>query len=163
MTTLSLETSRLTLQLSSVEETRSMLDSMPDEVREQVSQEWLERIQSATTPDPWLHGFKVIKQDDSSLIGQCGFKGPPSDGSVEIAYQINEDQQNCGFATESASALYEFAAGKTEVNTVIAHTLPTPNASTRVLEKCGFENVGEVVDPDDGTVWQWRREVGQSS
>ncbi len=38
-----------------------------------------------------------------------------------------------------------------------AHTLPAPNASTRVLAKCGFERTGEVEDPEDGLVWRWER------
>jgi ribosomal-protein-alanine N-acetyltransferase len=40
---------------------------------------------------------------------------------------------------------------------VRAHTLPNPNASTRVLTKCGFHRVGEVIDPEDGLVWRWER------
>ena len=38
-----------------------------------------------------------------------------------------------------------------------AHTAPTANASTRVLAKCGFDFVGEVMDPEDGRVWRWER------
>ena len=38
-----------------------------------------------------------------------------------------------------------------------AHTLPTPNASTRVLAKCCFQYIGEVIDPEDGLVWRWER------
>jgi hypothetical protein len=41
------------------------------------------------------------------------------------------------------------------VKLVRAHTLRTPNASTKVLKKCGFEFVGEVFEPDDGLVWRW--------
>ena len=33
--------------------------------------------------------------------------------------------------------------------------LPEANASGRVLAKCGFRRVGEVIDPDDGVVWRW--------
>ncbi len=29
------------------------------------------------------------------------------------------------------------------------------NASTRVLTKCKFKWVGEVMDPEDGLVWRW--------
>ena len=31
------------------------------------------------------------------------------------------------------------------------------NASTRVLTKCGFRHVGEVMDPEDGLVWRWEK------
>jgi len=43
------------------------------------------------------------------------------------------------------------------VRLIRAHTLPEPNASTRVLQKCGFEQVGEVTDAEDGLVWRWER------
>jgi len=43
------------------------------------------------------------------------------------------------------------------VELVIAHTLPTANTSTRVLTRCGFRFVGDVVDPDDDPVWRWER------
>ncbi len=40
-----------------------------------------------------------------------------------------------------------------------AHTLPENNASAHVLKKCGFDFVGEVVDPEDGRIWRWERAV----
>ena len=54
---------------------------------------------------------------------------------------------------------YAFESGR--IRLVGAHTLPTPNASTRVLTKCGFERIGEVEDPEDGLVW--RCEFGGTS
>lgn len=42
------------------------------------------------------------------------------------------------------------------LNAVIAHTLCQPNASTRVLEKCGFARDGFGEDPDEGQVWRWK-------
>ncbi len=41
------------------------------------------------------------------------------------------------------------------VSTLRAHTLPEHNASTKVLEKCGFKLVGEVMHPEDGLIWRW--------
>jgi RimJ/RimL family protein N-acetyltransferase len=55
-----------------------------------------------------------------------------------------------------AGKLVEAASRSPEVKRIIAHTLPEPNASTRVLEKVGMSFVGEVFDPEDGRVWQWR-------
>jgi RimJ/RimL family protein N-acetyltransferase len=44
------------------------------------------------------------------------------------------------------------------VRRAIAHTLPEANASGRVLAKCGLRFVGEVIDPEDGSVWRWERQ-----
>lgn len=77
---------------------------------------------------------------------------------VEIAYGIVPDFEGRGYATEAAALLVRFASENSEVRLIRAHTLPTKNASTRVLTKNGFKYIGEVVDPDDGLVWRWERE-----
>jgi ribosomal-protein-alanine N-acetyltransferase len=92
------------------------------------------------------------------MIGFCSFTSPPdSNGFVEIAYGIAPDYQSQGFATEAAAALVEFASRDARVTTICAHTLPETNASTRVLEKCGFRKVGEIVDLENNLVWRWER------
>ena len=67
--------------------------------------------------------------------------------------------QGRGLATEAAKALMAFAFNTGRVQLIRAHTLPTPNASTRVLSKCGFRFLGEVIDPADGSVWRWEQPV----
>ena len=105
-----------------------------------------------------IHGFAVVHRESRSVIGTVGFKGPPDeDGVVEIAYGIVPVFQGRGYATEAAQAAVAFAFGSGQVRHVRAHTLPTPNASTGVLAKCGFKRSGEVEDPEDGLVWRWER------
>jgi RimJ/RimL family protein N-acetyltransferase len=129
-------------------------------VSDDVSPRWLELLQRATSPDPWTFGFAVVHRDDQRVIGAASFKGPPDDdGVVEIAYGIVPRYQGRGYATEAASALVRFACERVDVRTIRAHTLPEPNASTHVLAKCGFHQLGEVVDPEDGPVWRWERAV----
>jgi RimJ/RimL family protein N-acetyltransferase len=59
--------------------------------------------------------------------------------------------------TSVTEALVAFAFANGQVRLVRAHTLPEANASTQVLLKCGFHQVGTVVDPEDGPVWRWER------
>ena len=123
---------------------------------DEVSPAWLAQLHAASAADPWVHGFAVVHRESCSVIGSTGFKGPPDeDGMVEIAYGIVPAFQGRGYATEAAAAGVAFAFGSGRVRLVRAHTLPTPNASTRVLAKCGFGRTGEVVDPEDGLVWRW--------
>jgi RimJ/RimL family protein N-acetyltransferase len=125
-----------------------------------VSPQWLAQLKAATVNDPWTHGFGVLHLSSGKVIGAAGFKGPPSaDGAVEIAYGIVPEYQGRGYATEVATALVEFALTSGRVRIARAHTLPEKNASTRVLAKCGFEFLGEVVDPEDGPVWRWDKVV----
>ena len=127
----------------------------------EVSPEYLARLQTTTASDPWTHGFALLHEADQIVIGMGGFKGPPdADGVAEIAYGIAPDYQGKGYATEASLALVDYALRSGRVRIARAHTLPTSNASMRVLTKCGFENVGEVMDPEDGLVWRWEKHLG---
>ena len=124
----------------------------------EVSPAWLEQLRASRGADPWTHGFALVHQEDGLAVGTVGFKGPPdAEGMVEIAYGVVPAYEGRGYATEAARAGFEFALESDAVRIVRAHTLPTRNASTRVLEKCGFERIGPVDDPEDGHVWRWER------
>jgi RimJ/RimL family protein N-acetyltransferase len=140
------------------DEVRAYVEQMPPHERAEVSPVWLALLDSSSVIDPWVHGFVVVHRATESVIGKCGFKGPPgADGVVEIAYGIAPEHQGKGYATETAAALVSYAFDSGQVRVARAHTLPEPNASTRVLTKCGFRRIGEVIDPEDGLVWRWER------
>jgi ribosomal-protein-alanine N-acetyltransferase len=149
-------TDNLRLTARDPAETLAAIAAMSEADRAQVSPEWLARAKAATSADPWTHGFALAHRETGKPVGSCGFKGPPdADGMVEIAYGIDEAYRGQGYATEAARALSAYAFGTGQVRVVRAHTLPNENASTRVLAKCGFERIGEVIDPEDGLVWRF--------
>ena len=134
-----------------------------DGIREQLvsaSADFIARLETARESDPWQFGFAVIHKIDNVLIGLGGFPGPPdSNGVAEIAYGIAPVYQGRGYATEVAKALIDFASRDPRVKRVCAHTLAQINASTRVLEKCGFKRIGETIDPENNLpVWRWERQ-----
>ena len=127
----------------------------------EVSPAWVTQLREAGGPDPWTLGFAVVHRDDALVIGSAAFKGAPDeDGVVEIAYGIAPSYEGHGYATEAAKALVQFALERVDVTSIRAHTKPENNASGRVLAKSGFQQLGEVVDPEDGLVWRWERTVG---
>ncbi len=129
-------------------------------VSDDFPEEWLDSVRARTKADPWHDGFFLVERESGLAIGSAGFKGPPdASGTVEIAYAVVPDFEGRGFATEAAEGVVRYAESTGEVRKVRAHTLPEANASTQVLAKCGFRHVGEVEDPEDGTVWRWEREV----
>lgn len=107
-------------------------------------------------------GYYVVDQQSQEFVGSCCYKGSPSDegfsdsGLVEIAYFTYPSFEGRGYATAMAKKLIELAQSSEAVKRILAHTLPEKNASTRVLEKAGMRFIGEVVDPEDGVVWQWQ-------
>ena len=109
-------------------------------------------------------GYFVIDADTREVVGSCAFKGAPTeDGTVEIGYFSYPGFEGKGYATSMVGKLIELASGCTAIKRVIAHTLPEKNASTRVLEKAKMGFVGEVIDPDDGRVWQGQTQIRTSS
>ena len=129
-----------------------MIEGMSPFEKAQLSLAWLAQFEASGASDPWVHGFRLVHRSSGNIVGFCSFKGPPADGVVEIAYGIAPDEQGKGYATEAAQALVAFARSFPEVKVIRAHTLADGAASKRVLEKCGFHCVGEVVDPEDGPV-----------
>jgi [ribosomal protein S5]-alanine N-acetyltransferase len=153
-----IQTRSLKLVPLTLEEVRAWVDAMDPSEKAQLSADWQARLHASTSADPWTHGFSLVHRDSDIVVGTSGFKGPPSpDGAVEIAYGVDPDYQGKGYATEAAQALVAFAFSSGRVRVVRAHTLPESNASTRVLTKCGFRHIGEVIDPEDGLVWRWEK------
>ena len=155
------QTQNLILVLQTREDVRTQIEQMEPHEKAQLSAAWLALLDGSSSADPWIHGFMLMHRTNGAVIGRCGFKGPPgADGAVEIAYGVAPQHQGKGYATEAATALVTYAFNSGQVSVVRAHSLPEPNASTRVLTKCGFQRVGEVIDPEDGLVWRWARQKG---
>lgn len=96
----------------------------------------------------WLTWYWILNAEpEPVLIGAGGFKGKPNhSGSVEIGYNVLEQHQRQGFATEAVGELVKWAFSHPEVTEVFAETLPELARSIRVLKKCGFEFAGNGSD-----------------
>jgi ribosomal-protein-alanine N-acetyltransferase len=152
------QTKNLKLVPKTIEEVHAEIEAMTPADRAELSADWLALLHASTSADEWTHGFSLVLRDSDTVVGSAGFKGPPADGVVEIAYGLSPEYQGRGYATEAAEALTAYAFSSGKVRVVRAHTLPESNASTRVLTKCGFHRIGEVIDPEDGLVWRWEKE-----
>jgi [ribosomal protein S5]-alanine N-acetyltransferase len=109
----------------------------------------------ASTPQvpPWC-GY--IGWRDDVPLGFGGFTGPlDGAGVTEVGYLTFPAHENSGVASAVCAGLVEIAR-QSGAAALIAHTLPSPGPSTRVLAKCGFVRDGVAIDPDEGEVWRWR-------
>jgi RimJ/RimL family protein N-acetyltransferase len=155
-------TNNIKLISKTVEQVHAMLAAMGPAEKKQLSADWLVRFRAAPSADPWTHGFNIVHRENDIVVGHAGFIAPPTaNGTAEIAYGVNPEHRGKGYATEAAQALVDYAFESGHVRVVCAHTLPEPNASTRILSKCGFRNQGEVVHPEDGLVWRWEKTIRQ--
>ena len=114
------------------------------------------RDQVAADPDSVQWGVRLfVHGEPPTMVGWGGFKGPPKRGTVELGYSIAPGWRGRGLATEAVREMLAEAYEAGEVRSVIAHTLPEQNASTRVLEKTGFAFDGDATEDGMG-VWRWR-------
>jgi RimJ/RimL family protein N-acetyltransferase len=122
---------------------------------------WAPRVVAATTrlyrtvgyEPPWL-GYLAF--EGGACVGTCGFKSPPQDNRVEIAYFTFPEHESRGVATRMASELVRLALDQMPGVTVAAQTLPAESASTSILKKLQFQLVGSLDHPEDGLVWEWQ-------
>lgn len=108
------------------------------------------------TDAPWVT-YLFLLHEPRTLVGWGGFKGPPTDGEVELGYSVAPAFEGRGIATTAVLHLLSKAADHPEVAAVTAHTLAEPGASPRVLERTGFTRQAMPDDVTGRAVWRWRR------
>jgi RimJ/RimL family protein N-acetyltransferase len=99
---------------------------------------WREELSQPGAAGWWLYYVLLQEAIPPILIGSMGYKGPPSDGAVEIGYSVVPSWQRRGLATEGSQALIE-AAWQRGAEVVLAHTFERLEPSIGVLHKLGFQ------------------------
>lgn len=87
--------------------------------------------------------FTILRAEDGVAIGGIGFHGPPTDGTVEVGYDLAVSARGAGWATDAVRLLAAWALGQPEVHTVRATTEPSNAASQAVLTRAGFARVAD--------------------
>lgn len=78
------------------------------------------------------------------LIGVMGLTFQ-KDGPPELGYWLGEPHWGKGYATEAGKALIEAAAATGRIPEIVARALASNAGSCHVLEKLGFERIGEAI------------------
>ena len=107
--------------------------------------------------EPWI-GYYV--EQDGDLVGSAGFKGPPVNGIVELAYGTDEKYRNKGIGTKICKLLVDLSLKTDPLVKITARTFSESNYSTRILQKNKFICIGTANDPEDGEVWEWLYSIG---
>ncbi len=127
--------------------------SWPPEYNGPDTRAWLRNLMTADAGSAGWLGYYVIAMVDGQpmLAGTAGFKGRPDDnGEVEIGYSIIPEMHRKGVATEAIKLLIGRAFADPDVRRIKAETLPRLIPSIGVLEKCGFKQTSEGLDPEEG-------------
>jgi ribosomal-protein-alanine N-acetyltransferase len=146
------------IEISSSGAAAEPIASLPA-IAEDVGAAYVGLYKAAGYVKPWLGYFAL---DGGSCIGTCGFKGPPEQNRVEIAYFTFPQYEGRGYATRMARMLVDMARRADPGLIIAAQTLPSESASTTILRRLGFALVGTVAHPEDGDVWEWQLPVTQA-
>ncbi len=103
---------------------------------------------------PWI-GYLAHDAESGDVLGSCSFIVGSDPHSIEIAYYTFPLYEGRGAGHAMAQDLVRIARESGDMTRVYAHTLPEPNASTRILTRLGFTQTGQAVDDDAGPVWRW--------
>lgn len=112
------------------------------------------------TPIAWCVPLLIVSPARRTVLGGCGFKTAPTNGTVEISYGVARSERGRGVATAAVRSLLQMAASSGLVHEVVAHILPGNMASSRVVGRLGFRRGPSLVDAAGETVirWSWRVE-----
>lgn len=137
-----LKTKRLRITPMTDDELAAQAVAEPDERVKLAYAEMLEGCRTNPGERLWYTEWRVDLRETGEPVGGLGFKGPATNGEVEIGYGIDEAHRGKGYATEAAKVLVEWALSQEPVYFVTAETTPDNAASKRVLEKLGFSPTG---------------------
>ena len=88
--------------------------------------------------------WTAISKADNRLVGDLCIVGEPNkNGEIEIGYGIYKEFQNRGLMTEIVQGMIGWMKSQPEVHSILASTEKNNIASSRVLEKNGFELTGQ--------------------
>jgi ribosomal-protein-alanine N-acetyltransferase len=95
-------------------------------------------------PEPTgFESWMIVLKDEMTIIGDIGFKGKPNHlGAVDIGYGIIDSERKKGYASEASHGLIKWAFANSEVTLITAKCLLENIASSKILTKLNFYEVG---------------------
>ena len=115
-------------------------------------------------PSPLVHRIPRVKKDpafaeiglvlaiaNGEIIGSAGFHDfPDKNGMIEIGFGIVPERQRQGFGIELLHGMWRAIFERFDVK-ILRYTVSPENvASMHIINKLGFNLVGEQMDEDDG-------------
>ena len=130
--------SQISMQKSIAHEMSDMI--MPNELS---AVEWIEWINSEAQINK-INVLAIINKINHQCIGYLYTHSKSElNNEVELAYAIDDDFQNQGFATEACKAFLRWTFDNKEFNQLVAIAKTENIASQKVLEKLKFEKIDE--------------------
>lgn len=84
-----------------------------------------------------LPNFMIFDLESSEFVGRAGFG--PLDNEIEVGYVLHKKFWGKGLASETLTALLQYAEENLDTEFIIAYAPETHSASQRVMQKCGMK------------------------
>jgi RimJ/RimL family protein N-acetyltransferase len=114
------------------------------------SRKFLEAVAQGGNVGDRMLRLAVIERSSRHFVGWCctGIKDELPQPNREIVYGLSAACRGQGYMTQAVTALADWLFAHTDIR--LLHGLARPNntASNRVLQKCGFERLGEIMLED---------------
>lgn len=115
-------------------------------------------------PSPLVHRIPRVKKDptfaeiglvlaiaNGEIIGSAGFHDfPDKNGMIEIGFGIVPERQRQGFGIELLHGMWRAISERSDVKILRYTVSPENEASMHIINKLGFNLIGEQMDEDDG-------------
>jgi RimJ/RimL family protein N-acetyltransferase len=128
----------------------NLTDIFPHPYTTEDADRWLARVTSQVPPT----NFAITVNDE--LVGVIGFEieRGPRRYCAEIGYWLGQGYWGRGIATQALQAVTGYAFEHHELRRIQAHVFSWNSASMRVLEKCGYQREGWLLQSTikDGTI-----------
>jgi RimJ/RimL family protein N-acetyltransferase len=134
-------------RLASAREIAEMTLNIPHPYPDGAAEAWI--TASAARDDAFE--FAIVASADGSLVGAIGLALQRVHSRAELGYWIGVPYWGCGYATEAAGAVLEYAFATLELHRVYAIHYSKNPASGRVLQKLGMTHEGR----QRGHVLKW--------
>lgn len=92
------------------------------------------------------------RKSDGVAVGMAGLVKRDFLEHVDVGYAFLPAGRGQGYATEASAGVMRYAASRYGLAALAAIVSPQNTASIRVLERLGFERLGQVQFPDDGDI-----------
>lgn len=114
---------------------------MPHPYQDGMAEEWI-----GTHADDFERGegatFAITLRPTGELIGAIGLTTHAPNQRAELGYWLGVPYWNCGYTTEAARAVLQFAFAQLNLNRVYATHFVRNPASGRVMQKIGMQCEG---------------------
>jgi ribosomal-protein-alanine N-acetyltransferase len=102
-----------------------------------------------------LYGYGrwgIYLKPGNTFIGASGLKFLREFTETDMGYQFKEDYWGKGYGYEAAKAVIDYGFESLKLPAIFAKALPANIASWKIMEKCGMQYIGDVLDDDGLTV-----------